>query len=355
MSPSESSVGPELEHTFARCDGRIVVTCFASNIHRVQQVVDAAAQLGRKVSLVGPLDAQEREHRAQPRPHRDPRRDARGGRARSRTSRTTSSWSSPPAARASRCRRCGGWPTATTRNVKLREGDTVVFSATPDPGQRARGERDDRPHLPPRRRRDHHPRRPDPRLGPRLRRGAEADAQPHPAALRDAGARRPPAPAPPRPAGRGGRRRSRTPIFRGENGLPLEIDRERRALRRARAGGHDLRGRRRRGGHRGRGAARPAHALGGRHLHRRRHDLRAGRPLGGAAGDHLPRRAVRRGATTAWSTRSAARSTTRSRARPRRRSARSTCSRTTCTTTSRSSSTTASSGGRWCSRVVVEV
>ncbi|HEY1276926.1 MAG TPA: ribonuclease J [Thermoleophilaceae bacterium] len=53
MSPSESSVGPKLEEVFARCTGRIVVTCFASNIHRVQQVVDAAADLGRKVSLVG--------------------------------------------------------------------------------------------------------------------------------------------------------------------------------------------------------------------------------------------------------------------------------------------------------------
>jgi ribonuclease J len=53
VSLSESSVGPKLEEVFARCHGRIVVTCFASNIHRVQQVVDAAAVLGRKVSLVG--------------------------------------------------------------------------------------------------------------------------------------------------------------------------------------------------------------------------------------------------------------------------------------------------------------
>jgi ribonuclease J len=52
-SLSESSVGPRLNETFARCKGRIVVTCFASNIHRVQQVVDAAHGLGRKVSLVG--------------------------------------------------------------------------------------------------------------------------------------------------------------------------------------------------------------------------------------------------------------------------------------------------------------
>ncbi len=53
FSPSESGVGPHLEEVFARADGRIVVTSFASNIHRVQQVVDAAAALGRKVSLVG--------------------------------------------------------------------------------------------------------------------------------------------------------------------------------------------------------------------------------------------------------------------------------------------------------------
>ena len=50
---SESSVGPELERVFGRCEGRIVVTSFASNVHRVQQVVDAAAANGRKVALVG--------------------------------------------------------------------------------------------------------------------------------------------------------------------------------------------------------------------------------------------------------------------------------------------------------------
>jgi ribonuclease J len=52
-SPSERVVGPHLEEVFARCEGRIVVTSFASNIHRVQQVVDAAAALDRKVALVG--------------------------------------------------------------------------------------------------------------------------------------------------------------------------------------------------------------------------------------------------------------------------------------------------------------
>ena len=53
FSPSERTVGPHLEEVFARAEGRIVVTSFASNIHRVQQVIDAAAALGRKVALVG--------------------------------------------------------------------------------------------------------------------------------------------------------------------------------------------------------------------------------------------------------------------------------------------------------------
>jgi ribonuclease J len=53
IAPSESSVGPALLDLFGRCEGRIVVTSFASNVHRVQQVIDAAARLDRKVALVG--------------------------------------------------------------------------------------------------------------------------------------------------------------------------------------------------------------------------------------------------------------------------------------------------------------
>jgi ribonuclease J len=53
VAPSESSVGPALLQQFSRCEGRIIVTSFASNIHRVQQVIDAAVALDRKVALVG--------------------------------------------------------------------------------------------------------------------------------------------------------------------------------------------------------------------------------------------------------------------------------------------------------------
>src|SRR5689334_4380784 len=53
VAPSESSVGPALLETFKGCEGRIIVTSFASNIHRVQQVIDAAVKLDRRVALVG--------------------------------------------------------------------------------------------------------------------------------------------------------------------------------------------------------------------------------------------------------------------------------------------------------------
>jgi ribonuclease J len=53
ISESESIVGPHLDRVFGHCEGRIVVTCFASNIHRVQQVVHAAEANDRKVALVG--------------------------------------------------------------------------------------------------------------------------------------------------------------------------------------------------------------------------------------------------------------------------------------------------------------
>src|SRR5881394_3042430 len=53
IAPSESSVGPALLETFSACKGRVIVTSFASNIHRVQQVIDAAVALDRRVALVG--------------------------------------------------------------------------------------------------------------------------------------------------------------------------------------------------------------------------------------------------------------------------------------------------------------
>ncbi len=54
FTPSESSVGETLRQLFAaRSDQRVIVACFASHIHRVQQIADAARATGRKVAFVG--------------------------------------------------------------------------------------------------------------------------------------------------------------------------------------------------------------------------------------------------------------------------------------------------------------
>lgn len=50
---SESMVGETFERQFAGCRQRIIVTTFASNVHRIQQVIDAAAACGRKVAVSG--------------------------------------------------------------------------------------------------------------------------------------------------------------------------------------------------------------------------------------------------------------------------------------------------------------
>jgi ribonuclease J len=144
FSPSESVVGPHLEEVFARCRGRIVVTSFASNIHRVQQVVDAAEALGRKVALVG----------------RSMRKNVGIGRSlghieipegilvgpREITDLpderivviSTGSQGEPLSALRRMAYR-------DHRQIELQEGDTVVFSATPIPGnERAVNETIDR-------------------------------------------------------------------------------------------------------------------------------------------------------------------------------------------------------------------
>ncbi|WKZ33391.1 MAG: ribonuclease J [Thermodesulfobacteriota bacterium] len=52
-SLSEREIGKNLEEIFRRCEGRIIVAAFSSNIHRIQQVMDAAARHGRRVVLNG--------------------------------------------------------------------------------------------------------------------------------------------------------------------------------------------------------------------------------------------------------------------------------------------------------------
>jgi ribonuclease J len=144
FSPSEREVGPHLEEVFGRADGRIIVTSFASNIHRVQQVVDAAATLGRKVALVG----------------RSMRKNVNIGRSLGHIEVPEGMMIQP--------QEVEDWPEHKVvvistgsqgeplsalrrmayndhRQITLRRGDTVVFSATPIPGnERAVNETVDR-------------------------------------------------------------------------------------------------------------------------------------------------------------------------------------------------------------------
>ena len=52
-SVSESKVGESFDRLFNGCTKRIIVTTFASNIHRLQQVFNCAAKYGRKVGITG--------------------------------------------------------------------------------------------------------------------------------------------------------------------------------------------------------------------------------------------------------------------------------------------------------------
>jgi len=53
VGPSESEVGPALHRVIRGAEGRVIVACFASNVDRVQQIIDASVALGRRVAFVG--------------------------------------------------------------------------------------------------------------------------------------------------------------------------------------------------------------------------------------------------------------------------------------------------------------
>jgi ribonuclease J len=144
VSESESIVGPQLERVFHHCKGRIVVTCFASNIHRVQQVVDAAVANDRKVALVG----------------RSMRKNVNIGRSLGHISVAEGLLVQPREVDQFPDEKLviistgsQGEPLSALRRmayrdhpqVELKSGDTVVFSATPIPGnERAVNETIDR-------------------------------------------------------------------------------------------------------------------------------------------------------------------------------------------------------------------
>ncbi|OKL37364.1 ribonuclease J [Domibacillus mangrovi] len=53
FTPSERFVGEHIEEAFNKAHGKVFISTFASNVHRVQQVVDAAIKTNRKLALLG--------------------------------------------------------------------------------------------------------------------------------------------------------------------------------------------------------------------------------------------------------------------------------------------------------------
>ena len=130
---SESDVGPRLHDVFAGCDGRIIVTSFASNIHRVQQVIDAADKLGRRVALLGRSMVKNVKigrdlgHIEVPKGMLVEPRSLGSVPDSELVIVTTGSQGEPLAALRRMAYR-------EHRQVTLHKGDTIVFSATPIPG-----------------------------------------------------------------------------------------------------------------------------------------------------------------------------------------------------------------------------
>ncbi|MBD2080712.1 ribonuclease J [Leptolyngbya sp. FACHB-17] len=133
FTPSERSVFPNLDRVFSQAKGRLLITTFASSVHRINMILELAEKHGRVVSVLGRSmlnviahartlgyvkcrdDILQPLHVTQKMPDKDV------------LILTTGSQGEPMSAMT---RIANG----EHRQVKIREGDTVVFSANPIPG-----------------------------------------------------------------------------------------------------------------------------------------------------------------------------------------------------------------------------
>src|SRR4051794_2906178 len=143
-APAGARVRPVLKEVFSRAEGRIVITSFASNVHRLQQVIDAAVALDRRVAVVGRSMrknlniSRQLGHAQVPEGLLVSPKEVESFPDEKLVLLTTGSQGEPLSA----LRRMahGEHP-----QVKLHSGDTVIFSATPIPGnERAVNETIDR-------------------------------------------------------------------------------------------------------------------------------------------------------------------------------------------------------------------
>lgn len=135
-TPSERVVGENIDAIVANAPGRVIVTTFASNISRIQQVFEAAARRGRKAAVVGRslesnLDVAADLGYFSPPPGTWVRLDELGRLPLRETVIVTTGSQGEPTSVLSRI------ATDEHKAIKVTPGDTVLISASPVPGNEA--------------------------------------------------------------------------------------------------------------------------------------------------------------------------------------------------------------------------
>jgi len=128
--PSERTVGGAMERIFASAKGRIIVTTFASHIHRVQQVIDAARKSNRRVFMIGRSlvdNIETAERLGYVRFPRDVRASSPDIDARQLVIMTTGTQGEPSSA-------LSRMSVGEHKQIEIQKGDTVVISARTIPG-----------------------------------------------------------------------------------------------------------------------------------------------------------------------------------------------------------------------------
>lgn len=130
---SESKIGKSINELFSRIDGRIIIATFASNMYRLQQIIEASVLNGRKVAVFGRSMEKAIEAGQQTGYIKAPKDTIVGADALNKlktneiTLLVTGSQGEPLAALS---RIANG----SHRNIKAMPGDTVIFSSSPIPG-----------------------------------------------------------------------------------------------------------------------------------------------------------------------------------------------------------------------------